>query len=86
MLSQRIALPGVLWYVVGIGALVNIVLFWLLEARFSVHLLLGGIVSFFLGVMIFLLVAMDRPIRGRVGVSADLYEAVYSYVMRWDEK
>jgi hypothetical protein len=86
LLAQRIQLPGVLWYVVGIGAGVNLVLFWLLEARFAVHVLLGGIVSLFLGVMIFLLVAMDRPIRGRVGVSADLYQTVYSYVMRWDEK
>lgn len=86
LLAQRVELPGVLWYVVAIGAAINIVLFWLLDARLSVHLLLGGIVSLFLGVMVFLLIAMDRPIRGRVGVSADLYQTVYSYVMRWDEK
>jgi len=86
MLATRIALPGVMWYVVGIGAAVNLILFWLLEARFTAQVLLGGIVSFFLGVMVFLLVAMDRPIRGRVGVSADLYQTIYTNVMRWDER
>lgn len=86
LLAQRIALPGVLWYVVGIGAVVNLVLFWLLEARLTAQVILGGVVSFFLGVMIFLLIAMDRPALGRVGIAGDLYESVYSYVMRWDER
>jgi hypothetical protein len=85
VMGHWVAIPGVLWYVVLVGALVNILLFWLLDARLHVLLLLGGIVSFFLGVMIFLIIAMDRPTRGEVSVSTDAYQQVFDYVMRWDD-
>ena len=79
------AIPGVLWYVVAIGALINILLIWLLDMRFTLHMILGGIISFFLGVMIFLITAMDRPLQGSVSVSPDAYKVMYGLVMQWDE-
>src|SRR6478752_5958382 len=63
-------IPGVLWYVVLMGAALNIVLFWMFEMRFLVHLMLGGIVAFFLGVMILIIVNLNTPFRGDVTVSA----------------
>lgn len=80
------SLPGVLWYVLLIGAFINILLIWLLEMRFSLHMILGGILSFFLGVMIFLIAAIDRPMQGRVSVPVDAYTTMYDYVMQWDDK
>jgi len=79
------AIPGVLWYVVFIGALINILLIWMLDMRFSLHLVLGGIVSFFLGVMIFLIAAMDRPLQGSVSVSANAYKVMFNHAMQWDD-
>jgi hypothetical protein len=81
----RTAIPGVLWYVVAIGALINILLIWLLDARFVLHLMIGGIISFFLGVIIFLVMAMDRPLQGSVRVSEAPYRSMYERVMQWDE-
>jgi hypothetical protein len=81
----RTAIPGVLWYAVAIGALINIVLIWMLNMRFFTHLLLGGIGSFFLGVMIFLIASMDNPMRGEVSVSPDNYQLVYDAQMVWDD-
>jgi len=78
-------IPGVMWYVVAIGAIINLIFIWLLKMRFWTHLLLGGIVSFFLGVMIFLIVVMDRPLRGESSVTPAIYARVYDLVMRWDE-
>jgi hypothetical protein len=78
-------IPGVFWYVVLIGALINIVLVWMLQMRLMPHLLLGGLVSFFLGVMIFLIIAMDEPLRGAVSVPPSAYELVYRVVMQPDE-
>ena len=72
-----LAIPGVFWYVVLIGALINIVLIWMLEMRLFTHLILGGMISFFLGVMFFLLIAMDQPLRGAVAVSPTSYELGY---------
>lgn len=78
-------IPGVLWYVVAIGAMVTIFLIWLLDVRFALHLILGGVVAFFLGVMIFLITAMDRPLQGAVSVGPEAYKVMYDRVMRWDE-
>jgi hypothetical protein len=75
-------IPGVLWYVVLMGAALNILLFLMFEMRFFTHLLLGGIVAFFLGVMIFLIIALDTPFRGEVSVSPEPFEAVYDSMMK----
>jgi hypothetical protein len=74
-------LPGVLWYVVLIGGALNIVLFWMFDMRFMVHIVLGGLFAFFLGVMIFIIVALDVPFRGEVSVGADPLESVYDTLM-----
>jgi hypothetical protein len=79
------SIPGVLWYVVAIGAFFNILFLWMLDIRFMPLLLLSGIVSFFLGVMIFLIYSLDHPLQGAVNVSPDAYQAVYDLVMKWDE-
>ena len=79
------SINGVLWYVVIIGAFVNIILIWLLDMRFTLHLILGGLISFFLGVVIFLIAAMDRPLQGAVRVSPAAYQRTYDLVMQWDE-
>ena len=71
--------------VVAIGALINILLIWMLDMRFTLHMILGGIISFFLGVMIFLIVVMDRPLQGTVSVASDAYKVMYGLVMQWDE-
>jgi hypothetical protein len=78
-------IPGVLWYAVAIGALINIVLIWMLEMRFFTHIFLGGIVAFFLGVMIFVIASMDNPMRGEISVSPGKYQFVYDAVMPWEE-
>ena len=78
------AITGVLWYALAIGALINIVLIWMLDMRFFTHILLGGIVAFFLGVMIFLIASMDNPMRGELSVSPGIYQFVYDGVMRWE--
>lgn len=80
------AIPGVLWYAVAIGALINVILIWMLDMRFFTHMLLGGIVSFFLGVMIFLIASLDHPMQGEVSVSPANYQLVYDTLMQWDEQ
>jgi hypothetical protein len=47
-----------------------------------VHLFLGAVVSLFLGLVIFLIAAMDHPFRGEVSVGPDAYEAIYDSLMK----
>jgi hypothetical protein len=79
-------IPGVLWYVVAIGAAINIILIWMLRMRFFTHMVLGGIVAFFLGVVIFLVATMDSPMRGEISVQSTPYQLLYDGLMQWDEE
>jgi hypothetical protein len=88
--QQRLAgvstsIPGVLWYVVFIGAAFNIIFLWMLQIRFVPLLMLSGMVSFFLGVMIYLIFSLDHPLQGAVNVAPDAYQNIYDQIMRWDE-
>lgn len=58
-------IPAVLWWVVAIGAFLNIVLIWMLDMEVHVHVILTAVLSLFLGVVIFLVAAMDNPFRGQ---------------------
>ena len=75
-------IPAVLWWVVAIGAVLNIALLWLLDMEIHVHLILGGILSLFLGIVIFLIAAMDNPFRGQVSVGPDAFQLVYDTTMK----
>ena len=75
-------IPAVLWYTVAVGALLNVILIWLFDLLLGVHLLLGGIITFFLATMISLIVLMDHPFRGEVSVSSEAFQLVYDQLMQ----
>lgn len=80
--SVTFSIPPVLWYTVAIGALLNMLLMWLFDLRLGIHLLLGGVLSFFLATMITLILLMDQPFRGAVSVSPDAFELIYKQLMK----
>jgi hypothetical protein len=41
------------------------------------HMILGGMLAFFLGTVVSLIIAMDRPFLGDVAIGPDVYKAVY---------
>ena len=83
--SVTAAIPPVLWYVVAIGALLSIAFLWMLHMDLAPQILLGGITGFFLGIVIFLIYAMDHPLQGAVSIPPDSFISVYDQVMKWDE-
>lgn len=74
--SVDAGVPSMMWYVVAVGALITIVLVWMLDMRLVPHLLLGGLLMLFLSTVICLIVIMDKPLRGEISISADAYKAV----------
>jgi hypothetical protein len=82
MQSVGTALPGVLWTVVLLGAVLNIAmtyLFWVENNRLHVALIV--LLSTTLAMLIFLTAAMDNPYRGEFSVSTDAYQYVLDHVM-----
>jgi hypothetical protein len=77
--SVTTGIPAIMWYVVIIGAVLNIMLVWLFDIDFLSHLALGGVLAFFLSTVILLIAAMDNPFRGEVSIQPEAFETLY-----WD--
>jgi hypothetical protein len=74
-------LPAVLWWVVAVGAAINIILIWLQDMEIHVHLILGAALACILGLVIFLIAELDNPFRGEVSIGPEAIVQVYENVM-----
>jgi hypothetical protein len=76
-------LPGILWLIVIIGALISLsssFLFVIEDAR--VQGLQAVLLAIFMGLVIVMIVALDRPFRGELGLRSDPYRLVYEQLMK----
>jgi hypothetical protein len=78
-------LPAVLWYAVLVGAAINILLFVMLRMRPFQQFFLGTISAFFLGVILFVIVALDDPLRGESALDPGPLQLLWDRTMVWDE-
>jgi hypothetical protein len=76
-------LPGVLWCVIIVGAIVSLsstFFFQVKDARLQrVQVILLAI---FIGLLIFMIFALDRPFRGDLGLRPDPYQLIYDQLMK----
>jgi hypothetical protein len=83
LLSVKAGLSGALWALVLIGAVINIAVTWCFHLpNRKMHLWMTGLTSALLGLMIFLLAAMDHPYVGRLAVSSEPYQLIYDDLMK----
>jgi Protein of unknown function (DUF4239) len=72
-------LAGPLWMVVVAGAFLTIAVTWFFDLRsHSMHLWLTIFLSALLGLLIYLLGALDNPFRGEISVSPEPFEIMYA--------
>jgi hypothetical protein len=75
-------LPGVLWVVIILGAFISLVsAFYFPVHDERVHRVQVGLLAGFIGLVIFMIVALDRPYRGDLGVKPRPYEILYEQLM-----
>ena len=77
LFSVKSGLPGAMWYVMILGAVLNIALCWLFDMRLITHFVLGGIIAAYMGTMMYLIIDMNQPFRGDVSVTAEPFELLY---------
>jgi uncharacterized protein DUF4239 len=76
-------LPAALWCVVLVGAFINIAGTWFFDMKSrSMHMWMTVMFSGLLGLLIFLLAAMDNPFRGEISVGPEAFELVYQQLMK----
>ena len=75
-------MPGPLWTLVILGAVICVGMTWFFHtASFSIHIWMTILFSGLMGLMIYLVAALDNPYRGKVSVTPDPLEQVYQQVM-----
>ena len=80
--SVEDSLPSAVWAVVWIGALIVVALTYLFWTRsFWLHLLLNTSLGMTIGLLVFLIVALDHPFWGNVSVGPEAFTETRSYVM-----
>lgn len=60
--------PTIMWYIVIVGAVLNVVVIWMFDVRRSTHVIIGGTMSLFIGLVIYMIAILDEPFRGRDGI------------------
>jgi hypothetical protein len=76
-------LPGVMWTVIIMGAFIGLsasFFFRVEDARLQGTQVL--LLAVFIGLIIFMILALDRPFRGDLGVRADPYQLIYDQLMK----
>jgi len=76
-------LPTVMWAVVVAGAFIGLTatfFFKVEDAR--LHGILVTLLAAFMGLIIFMILALDRPFRGDLGIGSRPYQLIYDHLMK----
>lgn len=75
--GNQSSLPAVLWWVIILGAFVNIIITWFFVSdHVGYHLLLTVLLALLLGSLLFLTAAMDNPFQGDFSIDAGSFKQV----------
>jgi hypothetical protein len=75
-------LPSPVWVVVFAGAIITLAITWFIRSlRFGVHIWMTLLLSIYIGLVIQLMVRLDKPYRGQYGISPAAFENVYQQLM-----
>jgi len=65
------SIPPIIWYVVLTGAVLNVLVLWLFDLSRTTHFVLGGVLTAFIGLVIYMVAVLDEPFRGIHGLAPD---------------
>jgi uncharacterized protein DUF4239 len=75
-------LPGVMWWVIILGAVISLFSAYFFPVRDAqLQATQIGLLAIFIGLVIFLIVAIDRPFRGDLGIPSTAFQIVYDQLM-----
>ena len=81
--SVETALPGVMWAVIIAGAAIGMsACFFFKVADARLHGILVTLLAVFMGLVIFMIFALDRPFRGGLGLKPEPYQLIYDQLMK----
>jgi hypothetical protein len=71
-----------MWLVIGAGALLSLsAAFFFKVQDVRLHGIMVVLLATFMGLIIFMILALDRPYRGELGVRPDAYQIIYDQLI-----
>jgi hypothetical protein len=81
--AMNTGLPGVLWVVVLVGAAIGLMATYFFKVEdVRLHAAMVALLAAFIGLVIFMIMAFDRPFRGDLGLEPTPYQEAYDVVMQ----
>ena len=75
-------LPGVMWAVIVVGAVIGLsATFFFKVEDVRLHGILVTLLAAFMGLIIFMILALDHPFRGDLGIGPQPYQLIYDQLM-----
>ncbi len=61
-----------MWFIVLVGAVMNVFVIWMFDLRPVTHAIIGGTLSLFrIGLVIYMVAVLDAPFKGAYGLRPD---------------
>ena len=81
--SVNTGLPGVMWVVIILGAFIGLSASFFFKVHdVRLHSIEVSLLAVFVGLVIFMILALDRPFRGDLGIPPDSYQLIYDQLMK----
>ena len=81
--SLKTGLPVVMWTTILIGGLISLTACFFFKVDDTrLHVVMLVLLSMFIGLVIFMTLALDRPYRGDLGLGSEPYKLIYEQLMR----
>lgn len=75
------SLPEVMWAIILLGAALSISVTYLLKIQFGVHLVLTAFLAAFVGLVVFTVYGLDRPLSGPLAIGPEDYRLILERLM-----
>ena len=76
-------LPSVMWLVVAAGALISVTSSFFFKIEdIRIHAVFVALLATFIGLVIFMTLALDHPFRGDLGIGSQPYQLIYEQLMK----
>jgi hypothetical protein len=80
--AMLVKLPGTLWFVIAFGAAISLASTFLFKVRDALlHFIQVTLLSVFVGLIVTLIVAFDRPFHGELGIDPEPYRFIREQLM-----
>jgi len=81
--AVQTGLPGVMWVVILLGAFIGLsASFFFRVQSLWLHIIEVLLLATFIGLIIFMILALDRPFRGDLRIPPDSYQLIYDQLMK----